>query len=428
MGLLSAVINTATKNISPNSMKGAYVSGVPNYIKGYYGPSEAAKEAGTSAVLKEKAKGFADVIGAGLGNAVKMQLPYNRAVYRDTGVNLPLYKSNKQTPDSKSLQEEMTARALANRHISEQAGRKGPNVLDEVLERSAYSNYIPMEKGFYDIANQFNKGTTKQKITKEESEKLENYMSKIWNTKSLLDRATGKSGKELGFNRDNKFVLKRPQGTISGNHWNDMVNRSVFSNVARDVFGKDKKNPKSVKELAERLKRVKWSQVDKKGNKTERIGVPGIELDKDGVWFSFSKAGSAITEGGVNFRVKLRTDGTGFGVMSDEHNFLEFLPGMSNALPNKVLAATPPMHFNIRQVRPMQTGGFKKGRGRPAKTNIYPNKSWKEFGEEGNQDMMSFIQGQKPSAETLRNERLRAGTKVGLGMLGGSNFLPSSQE
>jgi|SaaInlLV_10m_DNA_3_1039740.scaffolds.fasta_scaffold01016_4 hypothetical protein len=423
MGLLSAVARVASKNLSKLSddgMKGSVVSGVPNYIPGYYGPTEAAKEAGTSAILQEKIGGFAGVVGEGIKNAAKMQMPYNRAVYRDTGVNRPLMQSPKQTPANRTMQEEVTARALANRHISEQSGRKGPNVLDEVLERSAYTDYIPMEKGFYGVANKFNKGTAKQKITKDESAKLEDYMARVWNTKTLMDRFKGKPGEKLGFKRNNKFVLKRPQGTISGNHWNDMVNRSVFSNVARDVFGKKMKDPKSVDELADRLKKVKWTEVDKKGVKHKRVGVPGIEKDTDGVWFSFSKAGSAITEGGVNFRVKIKPDGNGFGVMSDEHNFLEVLPGMSTALPNKVLAATPPMHFNIKKTRPMQTGGAKPKRGRPAKPNKYVNKSWQEFGPEGNQNLDEFLNTIKPSDSTLRKERLKALGKGGMLGLGAS--------
>ena len=427
-GLLSSVIRTATKSLVPKDMKGSFLSSIPNYITGHYGPSEAAKEAGTAAVLKEKIKGKFDTAGAGIVNAAKMQMPYNRAVYKDTGVNLPLYDTKKLTPDNRTTQQEMVARAQYNRHINEQSGREGETVLDEVLERSNYTDYIPMEKGFYNVANEFNKGTTSQKITQEESEKLEKYMTDVWRTKSLIDRARGKQGKELGYNRENKFTLKRPQSNVSGNHWNDMINRSVFSNVARDVFGKGMENPKSIPELAERLKRVSWTETDKWGRKKDRVGVPRIEMDKDGVWFSFSKAGSAITEGGVNFRVKIKPDGTGFGVMSDEHNFLEFIPGMSNLIEKKVLTATPPMHFNIRQARPMQTGGAKKGRGRPEKSKQYPNKSWQKVGED-NQDMLSFIKGQKPSAKTLRNERLKAGAKVGgAGLLGGSSFFSSSQE
>jgi hypothetical protein len=430
MGLLTAMTKLASKslrNLGDDSMRGAYISGVPNYIKGHYGPSEAAKEAGTGAILREKAGGALSTGYEGIKNAAKMQMPYNRAVYSDTGVNLPLMQSPKQTSSNKTMQEEVTARALANRHIAEQSGRKGDNVLDEVTDRSAYTGYIPMERGFYDVANQFNKGTTKQTITPDESAKLEDYMSRIWRTKSLLDRAKGKPGEELGFKRNNKFILKRPQGTISGNHWNDMVNRSVFSNVARDVFGKKMKDPTSIDELADRLSKVKWKYTDKKGKKHTRIGVPGIEKDKDGVWFSFSKVGSAITEGGVNFRVKIKPDGTGFGVMSDEHNFLEAIPGMSTAIPNKVLAATPPMHFNIKQTRPMQTGGAKKKRGRPAKTNKYANKSWQEFGPEGNQNLESFLNTQKPSASTLMKERLKASGKAG--MLGvGASALYSPEE
>ena len=428
MGLMSAVRNTALKNfapslapsVAPRPMKGALVSGFPNYIKGHYGPTEAAKEAGTGAILREKAGGFGGVAYEGVKNAAKMQLPYNRAVYSDTGVNRPLMQSPKQTPDNRSMQEEITARALANSHIAEQAGRTStkPNALDEILGRSAHTGYIPMEKGFYGVANKFNKGTTKDKITASESEKLEKYMTKIWNTKSLADRMSKKPGEELGFKINNKFVLKRPQGTISGNHWNDMVNRSLFSNVARDVFGKKMSNPKSIDELAERLKKVKWSEMDKKGNKKDRVGVPGVEKDKDGVWFSFSKAGSAITEGGVNFRVKIKPDGKGFGVMSDEHNFIESIPGMSGALPNKVLAATPPMHFNIKKTRPMQTGGAPKTIGRPPKTNTYENKSWQEFGSEKDKNIFEYLDTIKPSAATLKKERLKAAGKIGL--LGGA--------
>jgi len=425
MGLLTAAAKLASKslrNLGDDSMRGAYISGVPNYIKGHYGPTEAAKEAGTGAILREKAGGLLSTGYEGIKNAIKMQMPYNRAVYSDTGLNLPLMQSPKQTSSNRTMQEELAARAQFNRHTSEQTGRKGDNVLDEVMERAAYTKYIPMKKGFYDVANQFNKGTSKQTITPDESAKLEDYMSRIWRTKSLMDKIKSKPGEELGFKRNNKFILKRPQGTISGNHWHDMINRSAFSSVARDIFGKKMENPTSVDELADKLSKIKWTVTDKWGKKQTITGVPGIEKDKDGVWFSFSKVGSAITEGGANFRVKIKPDGIGFGVMSDEHNFLEFLPGMSTKLRNKVLAATPPMHFNIKSARPMQTGGAKKKRGRPAKTNKYGNKSWQEFGPEGNQNLESFLNTQKPSASTLMKERLKASGKVGLLGLGANAF------
>ena len=145
---------------------------------------------------------------------------------------------------------------------------------------------------------------------------------------------------------------------------------------------------------------------DPKGLKKylENDGFTGLTTDKDGVWFEFSKAGSSITEGGVNFLIKIKPNGRLAAVMSDEHNFLEFIPGVSKALPNRVVAVTPPMTGNIRTMRPLQSGSKRKNKPKPKLPNQNIPKAIKD------------LLGASPTEANLAFERGKALQKLGVGL------------
>jgi len=445
-------------------LKGALTTGNPNTIKDFYGPmasteakSKAIKEnliangyskkhaesQAAAVILEGKVSGAGGAVKEGLINAAKMQMPKYSSIYRDTGVNIPLFQTKKITDVNKSLNEEMIARAYgSNSNISRQADRVGDTgMLDDVTSRAAYTTYLPMKKGYYKTALPFIKGPKGSRVSAGEAAEIERHIGNVWETRTLRDKLKGvlfsgddlmgtmgggkaKYGTKIKDTDDSLFIVKRPESGAGG-HWNDMHNTAQFRSIAEDVFPMSKDLPSTPAELLKRMQKVKYKTKNKKNEMVERTGLNDLKVDNDGVWFTFSKTGSALTEGGVNFRVKLKTNGKGFGVMSDEHNLIEGLPGVGRAVPHKLIAATPPMFFDIRKLKPAQSG-WKKGRGRPTVSNKYENLGWK-FGPD-NLNVRDYMLGAKASPEMLRKEQLRAARKViGGGMLGANNFSSDPQ-
>jgi len=360
-------------NISRGAMKGIYPSSVPNYIQGHYGPTQQAlvKAQALKSKLKaaktpkieidkavnnllrtEKGKGFVKTASEGAKNAIINSLsPEARALYRSTGINRPLYSTERLSP--KALNTELIHRSFANRHIGKQAGRTGDTKeIDNLMSKGFYTDYIPLKKGVYgESAKEFSKGKYAKEVSDADYTFIQKHFSDVWKDKKITDKVTDKldvtkrKKVSIGESSNPFLILKKPQSNVTGNHWNDMVNSPEISALATS-FALGKKVPKNPKDLAKYLKNQGFD------NK--------LTVDKDGVWFSYSRSGSSITEGGVNFLVKIKPNGRLTGVMSDEHNFLEFLPGTDKFLPNRVVAVTPPMTGNIRTMRPKQSGSKRK--------------------------------------------------------------------
>lgn len=76
--------------------------------------------------------------------------------------------------------------------------------------------------------------------------------------------------------------------------------------------------------------------------------------DEQGVWITYSTAGQAKVEGGVNVIVRVDPDGSLTAVVSDLHDFGDKIPVLNtmldNTLPNQVLGVTPPMQTNVQSI------------------------------------------------------------------------------
>ena len=141
-----------------------------------------------------------------------------------------------------------------------------------------------------------------------------------------------------------------------------------------------------------------------------------MKVAEDGITFSWSKAGSSITEGGVNMWAKLKPNGKIIGIMSDEHNLMEKAPFMNRAVPNRVVAITPPMTADIRSLKPRQTGYVKPKNALEAK----PNKPATWSGE-----VERLITKAKPSQSAIDLERkVLAARGLGAGMLTANSSAP----
>lgn len=457
-------------------LKGAITSGNPNIITDYYGPmgntqeamkvaEQFAKEAGMSSkeielmkageALIGNVKGKGEAVGTGMLNAMKMQLPSNRALYRDTGINRPLFESATRAQGSHAMNDrEMIGRAIFNRWINKQKGKTGETkALDDIVSRAVYVDEVgdvtrPLEKGFFGYANAKAMGDQAKNLTKDEILEVERSIMNTWKQKSALDvmMDIGKKGinktanwvglddvklqmsvgKGLEYGKGDLVTVKRPANKKTGNHWNDFNHSKQMNAVAKQVFDVDNL-PKSVDELYERMSKVQFEDVEGLSRKTVMKNLSGLKKDTDGVWFTFSRPGSAVVEGGVNFRSKLKLDGDGFTVMSDEHNLAEALTSASKL--KRLITVSPPMHFNILKIKPKQTGLSKMENPPPFPESVprtYPDVGWTEVrkggakgrgkkGElisEGRPDVKEFLMKQQPSAETLRKERMALARKL----------------
>jgi hypothetical protein len=460
-------------------LKGALTSGNPNIITDYYGPmgkTEEAmkvaerfgKEAGfskkeierlkTGAALKGNVKGKGEALGTGMLNAMKMQLPSNRALYRDTGINKPLFESATRAQGSHAMNDrEMIGRAIFNKWINKQKGKTGETkALDDIVSRAVYVDEVgdvtrPLEKGFFGYANARAMGDQAKNLTKDEILEVERSVMNTWKQKSGMDvmmdigkkginkvsnwvglddvKLQMSTGKALQYGKGDLVTVKRPASKKTGNHWNDFNHSKQMNAVAKQVFDVDNL-PKSVDELYERMSKVQFEDVEGLTRKKVMKNLTSIKKDTDGVWFTFSRPGSAVVEGGVNFRSKLKLDGDGFTVMSDEHNLAEALTSASKL--NRLITVSPPMHFNILKIKPKQTRLSNMDNPPPFPESVprtYPDAGWTELrkggsrgrgnkGElisEGRPDVKKFLMEQQASTKTLREERMAMARK----MLGG---------
>lgn len=85
--------------------------------------------------------------------------------------------------------------------------------------------------------------------------------------------------------------------------------------------------------------------------------------DDDGVWITYSNAGRAKVEGGVNVIVRVDPDGSLTAIVSDLHDFGDKIPVLNtmldNTLPNQVLAVTPPMQTNVQSISNLRSSKTK---------------------------------------------------------------------
>ncbi len=369
-----------------DSGKGMLLGSANNVIPGYYGPDKVASVA-------------AWVPNQIVGTVRDMASPASRAKYREQGIttssqqimkraregasskletliyNLPFFKSLKA---GKNI-EKGTPRAVAQGQylgrIHEQAGRLGESsVLGEVMRRSDVAEVVDYYPGAYADSVRNNRlkpypkdsaGQRKKmplKMSNEDLDFIEDHFSTVWTEPS--QKMGG--GPEVSFKDAETPILaiKNPGdgGSTTGRHHMDVLHHAPFVSKAKKIFeGRNNVSPDELFSL------LNAEAAVSQGLKEDRLkfSVKGQAAD-GGVWITGSRPGSAITEGGINYLVKVTTDGKLIGVMSDEHNLFEGIAGkiqektrgmvptlraMKHLIPNRLIAVTPPM---IRDLK----GGF----------------------------------------------------------------------
>lgn len=369
-----------------DSGRGMLTGSANNVIPGYYGPQQAASVA-------------AWVPNQIIGTVRDMASPSSRAKYREQGIttssqqimkraregskskletfiyNLPPFKALKGVKDIEVGVPRAIAQGQYLGRIHAQSGRQGgSDLLGEIMRRSDVAETVDYYFGAYADSVRNNKlkpypkdfaGRPKKmpiKMSNEDLDFIEEHFGRVWTEPS--QRVGG--GPEVPF-RDAEtpiLAIKNPGkgGSYTGKHYDDVLQNAPFVTKVENIF-KNRDNV-SADELFSLLNaEAAVSQGLKEAKR--KYSVAGQAAD-GGVWITGSRPGSAITEGGINYLVKVTRDGKLIGVMSDEHNLFEGIAGkiqektrgtvptlnaMKHLLPNRIIAVTPPM---VRDLK----GGF----------------------------------------------------------------------
>lgn len=369
-----------------DSGRGMLTGSANNVIPGYYGPQQAASVA---AWLPSQIVGTVRDIAS----------PSSRAKYREQGIttssqqimkraregskskletfiyNLPPFKALKGVKDIEVGVPRAIAQGQYLGRIHAQSGRVGgSDLIDEIMRRSDVAETVDYYFGAYADSVRNNKlkpypkdfeGRPKKmpiKMSNEDLDFIEDHFGRVWTEPS--QRLGG--GPEVPF-RDAEtpiLAIKNPGkgGSYTGKHYDDVLQNAPFVSKVENIF-KNRDNV-SADELFSLLNAEAAVSQGLKETK-RKYSVAGQAAD-GGVWITGSRPGSAITEGGINYLVKVTRDGKLIGVMSDEHNLFEGIAGkiqkftagviptlnvMKHLLPNRIIAVTPPM---VRDLK----GGF----------------------------------------------------------------------
>lgn len=334
--------------------------------------------------------------------------PEARALYRDTGINRSfkddaralLQDTDAMSGSSRRPETKAVAQGQFNYLVGEQAGRQGARgeALEEIRRRSYLTEAVPFEQGSYSdlVMSKKLSGTVEdakgqsRKLTprKADLDFIEEHMGNVWR---------GRGDEKLKDAATPKLVIKTPTGKYTGNHKFDFQQKSGVFPLMRKIFG-DNKNP-TKEEFYELLQK----------HAGDKVKIHPNSGSENGYWVTGSFTGTAVTEGGVNFIAKVQPNGRIMAVVSDEHNFLEKTPVVGKvveeALPNRIVAATPPMFFDAKSAATTKAAQAEKG-------------------EQKYSEVLEGIATAKPRKEVLRAEQARqagAGMLVGRMATGGQN-------
>lgn len=434
-GVMKSGLNTARKIAGVDSLRGNTLSSAPNFIPNFYGPSGAAKPTVVdelladrvgridtpedAANLRERATSgmswAADSIRRGIEQTVD---PSARALYRDSGINRTTQDVATQALESGNSRD--IAKAVAQSQASgtlipDQAGRVGRVSPDtrNIERRSYLTEPVPVTEGSYSSLIRENKLQGRYEsgrsvsVSDKDLELIDEHVNTVWRD------ARGVSVKD---SPGATIRIKNPGAgdQVTGQHHFDFSRKSGVVASIKPLF---KEGNLTEKQLWDRLSAI--SEKNREFNKNLKRGqTPRWVLSQksntfekaqeNGFWVTGSFVGNAVTEGGVNYFAKVMPNGKVMAVISDEHNFLEKMPvvgdAITGALPNRSISVTPPMHFDLK-------GTAKKVKSEQPKDKVDVKES------------LFNIAKAEPSQDLLAAERRvnRGAEIMGTGMLTGGN-------
>jgi len=342
-------------------------------------------------------KGTVEWGAKGLGRVANLMFnPTARALYTERGISpvfntyYEMYKKAEAANDKDAANQALQLaqsqiQQMAN--IRKQAGAKSRgedatadfiNAATDPDAPSAYFNAGETGSGWYHSSTS-NAKSVINGISKADSDIIEEHIMRVWS--------------QTNPNKTN-IIVKTPRSDYTGNHFKDVLSRNknvtrvaeLFANEKGDFvsFNSGEELAEAIGKLNESNKKYQRKRGDNKPGDLKRDPTTGkkqgnlfsIErVEEDGVWLQMSKAGEAKVEGGVNMLIKVGIDGNLTGVMSDLHDFMEKAPTgkiankvglnrrltrtglpqipdvpnvfMQMALPNNVVAVSPPMQSNV---------------------------------------------------------------------------------
>lgn len=342
-------------------------------------------------------KGTVEWGAKGLGRVANLMFnPTARALYTERGISpvfntyYEMYKkaeaAGDKTEADRALQlAQSQMQQMAN--VRKQAGAKSRgedatadfiNAATDPDAPSAFFNAGETGSGWYHSSTS-NAKSIINGISEADSNIIEEHIMRVW--------------KQNDPNKTN-IVVKTPRSDYTGNHFKDVLGRNTNVTRVAELFANEKGDfvafnsgddlAEAIGKLNEANKTYKRRRGDNKPGDPKRDPTTGKKqgnlfsiqrVEDDGVWIQMSKAGEAKVEGGVNMLIKVGIDGNLTGVMSDLHDFMEKVPTgkiankvglnrrlaraglpqipdvpnvpMQRALPNNVVAVSPPMQTNV---------------------------------------------------------------------------------
>lgn len=347
-------------------------------------------------------KGTVEWGAKGLGRVANLMFnPTARALYTERGISpvfdtyYQMYKRAEAANDKKAADQALQLaqsqmQQMAN--VKKQAGGKtrGEDATKDFINAATdpdapqgFVNTAEAGQGWYHNSTS-NAKSVINGISKADSDIIEEHVMRVW--KADPDKTN--------------VIVKTPRSDYTGNHFEDVLARNTNVTRVAELFADKEGNFvafNSGQELADAIGDLNKAnrtyqrqsgenkpgdvKRDKKTGKKEGNLFSIQRVEDDGVWLQMSKAGQAKVEGGVNMLIKVDTNGNLTGVMSDLHDFFEKLPTgkvanklgvnraiekvgrgkipkigdvpnvpMQMALPNDVIAVTPPMQTNVVSV------------------------------------------------------------------------------
>jgi hypothetical protein len=342
-------------------LKGA-VASLDNYIPGHYGArtpqspdSKLSKEA---YLAKEKLTGFAgwatDQVKDTIGHYTN---PSSRALYNEQKITRPVQQriKNRDPSDTRGTEKNVSQIQYTSGHIPTQTGGAPSTnpAAKEVLNRSFVESYAPVE------GNSVSDALQRQTVKRYDGQKGKPTAKDFENSPDVATTPEEAMVVQENFNawfpEAKQFVVKSPVAKETGGHFNDVVYKNPAKAALVDGFKKhiDEAGNVNLDALEGFLKETQGSYNKKlkdAGRKKDGWKV-GRKTD-EGLYLHGSKVGSAITEGGVGWVAKIEPDGTFKAWMLDNHDFKEKVPGVKAIVPDDMVAVTPTMVTNIKNLAP----------------------------------------------------------------------------
>jgi hypothetical protein len=444
-GLLKKGSQAIDALTGPLSGRGMALSSADNVIPGFYG---ATPGLATGAYLpKNTAVTLRDLMN-----------PASRALYRETGATQrskelarkQLREAEKpRKPDERGPNPMHVGMANTGQYLSRiraQGGREG-QVADVLLRMEDFSDFVPASSykvGDYkrqikdkDITATKRDTGRRVNVPDKDLEIIEEHFGRVW-------KEPDTTGAQVSFaqGKDTKLVIKAPGAggaSVTGKHYNDVMYNAPYVAPLKKLFRDRTEVP--FEELEKEMRRLSEKSIERAGKLSEKAKSKGATAEdkqkalsaqravfriseatskENGLWITGSRAGSAITEGGINYLVKVKPNGTMTGVMSDEHNLYENIASkiqqktggvvpaldmMKKVIPHRLVAVTPPMTQNVRNLDAIKS----KARGVASISQAKnPNVGVGSDSEKTARGMLQELAALEPSKEALRAEQMRS--------------------